>query len=1047
MKRLSEHTTRIFSILAVTALAVTAVLQSFVWQVQTAEADSVHTETFSSVGTTSWTVPEGVESVEVLVVGGGGGGGGGGVAYSLGGGGGGGGVVYNANYTTGVTPGNSITVTVGGGGVGGDYNSGPESGTNGGNSVFGGITAYGGGGGGGNANGLAGGSGGGAGTYLDDHTGGSGTSGQGYAGGNSYYDNCYHWTCFCLCLWAESAGGGGGATGAGGSGHDQDDAGNGGPGYTSSISGSSVTYGGGGGGGTYSGTPGTGGSGGGGDGSKNADAESGTNGLGGGGGGAGTTGTSRDGGNGGSGVVIIKYTKFEKTLTTSTGTGGTVTTPGIGTYTYGKNQVVSVLATADSCYRFDSWTGTAVTAGKVADPNDASTTVTMTDNYTLTANFIWNCYDLTISSGDGGDVTTPGEGTFEDYAYGEEVSIIATSDDCYAFDYWSGDTDEIADIYDASTTITMNDHYSITANFRWDCYYLTTNSSSGGSVSTPGEDEYEYSYGQVVPIVATPDYCQLFVNWSGDTDEIADPNDASTTITMNGNYSITANFTFNSGGCFYLSTSAGTGGTVTTPGTGTYPYLSGTVVDIVATPGDCYAFSDWSGNTSTIDGVANSSTTITVDDNYTIQANFGRYTYILTVTNGSEGGSPYFVGSNPIDCGTIVSVYANTLPGYTFIGWSPPDAVVDDTEEETTLLMNDNTTLWSFYAVGTPTPTVTPTPTTPGNGSQSTMYLTWHVSQENFRLNSAGGYIIADILANMTSRMGKTLEKQLTIYIKQRVTEVSQGRGGIWGEDLIVGLDSMSISGEGNLFSGDLYVDGAVSVTGEGNMVSGTLYCDLLSKTGDGADFRCGGPESCPSVSFDEIEGKLGTPDDKFYANLSQGIEVLDDINNEYVFTTNVVLTDVDEVWQDNDPLTYTLKPGYYYSPGTITLSTGGVPTRGRVTFIADQIIIDNTTTGYGSTYYIGLEPFDADGLLLWSTGNGGTPNTFNNGDIMIKGDDGWRNACVRLEGVLFAPDGEIELQGSGPRLQGYERPILSRGAIMAKYLTIYGNEWWMYRW
>ena len=1042
MKRLSEHTTRIFSILAVTALAVTAVLQSFVWQVQTAEADSVHTETFSSVGTTSWTVPEGVESVEVLVVGGGGGGGGAGIAYACGGGGGGGGLVYSASYA--VTAGNSITVTVGGGGSGG---SSTNNGNAGGNSVFGTLTAYGGGYGGGNANGGNGGSGGGAGTYLDDHNGGTASpSGQGYNGGNSYYNNCYHWSCLCLCLWASAAGGGGGANAAGGSGSVPDVAGNGGAGKSYSISGSAVTYAGGGGGGTYSGTAGTGGAGGGGNGGENANGGAGTDGLGG-GGGAGCTGVIRNGGDGGDGIVIIKYTKFEKTLTTSTGAGGTVTTPGIGTYTYGKNQVVSVLATADSCYRFDSWTGTAVTAGKVADPNDASTTVTMSDNYTLTANFIWNCYDLTISSGDGGDVTTPGEGTFEDYASGQVVNIVATPDDCHAFVNWSGDTGAIANVNAASTTITMNGNYSITANFRWDCYDLTTNSSSDGSVTTPGEGTYTYNLSQVVNIVATPDYCQEFVNWTGDTGTIANVNAASTTITMDGNYSITANFTFDSGSCFNLSTSAGTGGTVTTPGTGTYPYLSGTVVDIVATPGDCYAFSDWSGNTSTIDGVANSSTTITVDDDYAIQANFGRYTYILTITNGSEGGSPYFVGSNPIDCGTIVSVYANTLPGYTFIGWSPPDAVVDDTDEETTLLIHDNTTLWSFYVSGTPTPTVTPTPTTPGNESQSTMYLTWHVSQENFRLNSAGGYIIADILANMTSRMGKTLEKQLTIYIKQRVTEVSQGRGGIWGEDLIVGLDSMSISGEGNLFSGDLYVDGAVSVTGEGNMVSGTLYCDLLSATGDGADFRCGGPESCPAVSFDEIESKLGTPDDKFYANLSESIEVLDDINNEYVFTTDVVLTTVDEVWQDNDPSTYTLKPGYYYSPGTITLSTGGVPTRGRVTFIADQIIIDNTTTGYGSEYYIGLEPYDADGLLLWSTGNGGTPNTFNNGDIMIKGDDGWRNACVRLEGVLFAPDGEIELQGSGPRLQGYERPILSRGAIMAKYLTIYGNEWWMYRW
>ncbi|MCC6599199.1 MAG: fibronectin type III domain-containing protein, partial [Crocinitomicaceae bacterium] len=66
---------------------------------------------FTNTGTTSWTAPPGVSTVEVLVVAGGGGGG-----YDRAGGGGAGGVIYNPSYT--VIPGNNYTVTVGDGGAG-----------------------------------------------------------------------------------------------------------------------------------------------------------------------------------------------------------------------------------------------------------------------------------------------------------------------------------------------------------------------------------------------------------------------------------------------------------------------------------------------------------------------------------------------------------------------------------------------------------------------------------------------------------------------------------------------------------------------------------------------------------------------------------------------------------------------------------------------------------------------------------------------------------------------------------------------------------------
>jgi alpha-tubulin suppressor-like RCC1 family protein len=74
-------------------------------------------------------------------------------------------------------------------------------------------------------------------------------------------------------------------------------------------------------------------------------------------------------------------------------------------------------------------------------------------------------------------------------------------------------------------------------------YDLNITSSAGGSVTIPGEPgPFPYSSGTMVNLVATPDPDHYFVEWTGDVGTIADVDDPTTTIAMNGDYSITANF-------------------------------------------------------------------------------------------------------------------------------------------------------------------------------------------------------------------------------------------------------------------------------------------------------------------------------------------------------------------------------------------------------------------------------------------------------------------------------------------------------------------------
>ena len=154
-------------------------------------------------------------------------------------------------------------------------------------------------------------------------------------------------------------------------------------------------------------------------------------------------------------------------------------------------------------------------------------------------------YILDIFSTVGG-IITPGVGTFT-YGEGAVVNLVATPDDGYRFVEWTGNVSTIADVYAAETNITVNGDYFITANFAWQ-YYLSINSTAGGSVDEPGEGVFPCDEGSVVDLVAEAEESYHFVQWTGNVSTIADVYAASTTITMNGDYSITANFILFAGG-------------------------------------------------------------------------------------------------------------------------------------------------------------------------------------------------------------------------------------------------------------------------------------------------------------------------------------------------------------------------------------------------------------------------------------------------------------------------------------------------------------------
>ena len=87
-------------------------------------------------------------------------------------------------------------------------------------------------------------------------------------------------------------------------------------------------------------------------------------------------------------------------------------------------------------------------------------------------------------------------------------------------------------------TIQMDSGKDITANFSLRMHSLTIEVNGAGYV-TPSADTRSYIEGIVVNVTATPDAGYQFDGWTGD---VADAKSASTTVTIDANKTVIANF-------------------------------------------------------------------------------------------------------------------------------------------------------------------------------------------------------------------------------------------------------------------------------------------------------------------------------------------------------------------------------------------------------------------------------------------------------------------------------------------------------------------------
>jgi len=331
-----------------------------------------------------------------------------------------------------------------------------------------------------------------------------------------------------------------------------------------------------------------------------------------------------------------------------------------------------------------------VTTGDPQNPEDWDSLADLGLDYSWLAEvYLGDTYELTVDSTEGGNVDAPGEGRFY-YRLGTEVDLVAVADEHYRFVEWTGDIDEIDDVTSGETTITMWDDYSFTAVFELVDYTLDISSSEGGSVTVPDEDEFTYTAGTVVELVAEADDDYEFLTWVGDVDEIDDVTSPETTITMWGDYSITAAFVE-----YTLTIGSTEGGSVTVPDEGEFTYPGGTVVPLEAVVEEHYRFVGWTGDVDEIDDPGALETKITMWDDYSITAVFELVDYSLTISS-TEAGEVTVPGEGQFSypAGTVVALEAVVDEHCRFVQWTGDVGEADDTEAAETTI-----TMWADYSV------------------------------------------------------------------------------------------------------------------------------------------------------------------------------------------------------------------------------------------------------------------------------------------------------------------------------------------------------------
>jgi len=365
---------------------------------------------------------------------------------------------------------------------------------------------------------------------------------------------------------------------------------------------------------------------------------------------------------------------------------------------------INIIAAPAEGYAFANWTITPEGASLIADRRAAATTVTMSANTIVTANFRPLCtlkvnrYPEIGGAISSAPATVPAE---------TPVSIAATAAAGYDFVNWTAENGQasFANANDASTTVSLSSHATIRANFKRRLHSLAANvNPAGAGAVTPASIQDSIPSGTLVDITTTAAEGYKFVKWTSKPEQskIADTNSTATTVSMNANTIVTANF--RTVYTLTVNRNPADGGSVT-PAAPLKEIAPGTSVKISATPDSGYLFANWTvvSGQAKLANEFHANTTVTVNSNAVIAANFyNGPLHTLAVNRQPENGGTVSARQQQGIIPEIIPVGITTsaAEGYKFINWTVTGgrATLNNANDtSTTAILGSNATITANF--------------------------------------------------------------------------------------------------------------------------------------------------------------------------------------------------------------------------------------------------------------------------------------------------------------------------------------------------------------
>ena len=363
---------------------------------------------------------------------------------------------------------------------------------------------------------------------------------------------------------------------------------------------------------------------------------------------------------------------FSSYILTLEVSGGGQLSPPAGQYAVVADAVETVMAFADTGWRFDHWEVDGADAG-----SDMPLSVTADHDAAIRAVFVETRTLVLASFGEG--TVDPPPGTYS-YAPDTVVEIVATPNAAHALLSWYLDGELVDPANPLS--VTMDTDHNVAALFS---SHIVTLMVEGGGATEPAQGDYPVLGGAQFGAAAIPNEGWQFDHWEVDGVEAGSDNPA--TWTIDADTTITAVF----GEVRILALSASGKGTID-PAPGYYVYDPGEEVVITATPDDGHELIGWLVDDEVTDPV--NPLTVTLDTDRSVLAVFSSHMVTLEIEGtGTLEPSP---GAYPVILdGQFVAV-ASGEPGWVFDHWEV-DGVAAGAENPETWTIDADTTITAVF--------------------------------------------------------------------------------------------------------------------------------------------------------------------------------------------------------------------------------------------------------------------------------------------------------------------------------------------------------------